>query len=219
MIFPGLKGKKFGYVNLNIEAQRWLAEHCKDVNKNPLIDPVTCQSMVQSVHEKLGLDFSYGGWLEDRSTLWKDSYLSDKNMMTHLGVDINVPAGTKVSVDFDAEIVRIENDYPLDGGWGTMIIMKHLSEPAYLLYAHLDPDISCKVSDVLKRGEVFAKVGSAPHNGNWFPHLHVQAIKPDHFQKVASTNDWEAFDGYGKAEDIPINAVNFPDPLQYISLI
>src|SRR3989339_1541746 len=78
MLFPELKEKRFGYVNMNEAAKAWFAKYPEPiVSENPLLDPATCQAMMNEVHAELGIDVSYGGWLEDRSTLWRGSYLDE----------------------------------------------------------------------------------------------------------------------------------------------
>lgn len=218
MIFPNLKGKKFGYVNLNLEAIEWSKQNGQDLMINTLIHPEVCQQFVDFVHKKYNIDFSYGGWMEDRSFLWRGWYLDESKMFTHFGLDLNVPVGTEVATDFQAEVALIMDDYPLDGGWGPHVILKNLEKNVYVLYAHLDRDISCKVGDTLSVGQVFAKVGHAPENGNWFPHVHVQVIESEYFEYLKKEDAWENFDGYGFKENSAIDSVRHPDPLQYIKL-
>ncbi len=219
MIFPGLKNQKFGYTNLNLEAKEWLKNYDTDDNSNPLLNPAICQKMVDSVHKKYGTDFSYGGWMENRSILWKGSYLEQARNFIHLGIDVNVPAGTEVAAGFNAVVVKIDDDRSKDGGWGPRVILKHATEPIYMIHAHLDRDIKCKVGDTLKISQVFAKVGKAPLNGNWFPHLHLQTISKKYYEKLEKSNSWAQLDGYGLTKDIEKNSKLHPDPLQYVSLI
>lgn len=242
MVFPTLKQVKFGYVNLNLEAIDYLKHKnestenniCNNAvsysthpaaatepKKNPLIDPDKCQLMVEATHKKYNLDFSYGGWMEDRSVLWKDSYLEEKQAFIHLGIDLNVPPGTEVAVDFDAVVEKIDSDYPEEGGWGTRVIFKHATEPVYIIYAHLDPELSIKEDDEVHAGQIFAKVGKAPYNGGWFPHLHVQVVEVKYFEELkgrAMENEhaWSELDGYGKANEIEVLARRFFDPMRYV---
>jgi murein DD-endopeptidase MepM/ murein hydrolase activator NlpD len=219
MIFPNLKNRVFGYLDLNLEAKEWFKQKNIDLSeKNILINPDKCEEFVNDIHKKYSLDFSYGGWMEDRSFLWRDWYLDKEQLFIHLAVDLNVPTGTEVATDFDAEVAKIDNDFPLDGGWGTYIILKHLSKSVYVLYAHLDENILCKVGDKLNKDTIFAKVGHAPQNGNWFPHTHVQIINADYYLELEKNNGWEKFDGYGLKNDIEMNAKKHPDPMQFISL-
>jgi murein DD-endopeptidase MepM/ murein hydrolase activator NlpD len=220
MIFPSLKNKNFGYVNLNTEAQGWCsAKGLANTKKhNPLLDPKTCQEMVNDVHAKYSLDYSYGGWMEDRSFLWRGHYLEGEGAFIHLGVDINAPTGTEVAADFDVSVAKIDDDYPEEGGWGPRVILKHASYPIYMIYAHLDREILCKIGDTLQKGTVFAKVGNAPYNGNWFSHCHVQTISADYYAELEKSGDWGQLDGYGSAEDAAVNAKRFVDPLQFVLL-
>lgn len=216
MIFPTLKNKKARYVNLDLEARKWVAEKKFDRKKNPLLDPNVCQNMVNDVNTKYGLDFSYGGWMEDRSFLWRGSYLDEKKIYVHLGIDLSAQAGTPVAATFDAEISKIDDDYPEVGGWGTRVILKHKTEPLYFIFAHLDRDIKCKEGDGLERGDIIARVGKPPFNGNWFEHLHFQAMTEEYYLEIEKKNLWDELDGYGSEKDIGLNAERFPDPIRFI---
>lgn len=88
MIFPTLAGKKFGYVSLNTEALNYVSTSYDFSLENEFLNPELCQQMVESVHKKYGVDFSYGGWMEDRSFLWRKSYLETRQTFIHLGSDL-----------------------------------------------------------------------------------------------------------------------------------
>ncbi len=219
MIFPSLKNKVFGYLNLNTEAQKWISEKGIVGDENKLLDPSMCEQMVLDVHKKYSLDYSFGGWMEDRSFLWRGSYLQKERKFIHLGIDLNVSPGTEVAADFNGEVVKIDNDYPEIGGWGTRIIVKHGELPLYMIYAHLDADVLCNVGDTLNKDQIFAKVGKAPFNGNWFPHLHVQTISLEYFNELEYGNRWSELDGYGLNDSLSLNAKRFRDPMGCISLL
>jgi murein DD-endopeptidase MepM/ murein hydrolase activator NlpD len=223
MIFPTLKRRRSGYVNLDLYARGWLERNGYNGAHSevgypavsPLLDPAVCQAMVNECHAKLGFDFSYGGWLEDRSVLWKGSYLKEDNRYIHLGIDVNAPAGTPVALDMPGRVVLVDNDHPLIGGWGTRVMIKLDDAPIVLIYAHL-AGVKHRVGDTLKRGDVFAEVGSSDANGHWYTHTHVQAM---------TLTAYECFldhplelDGYGKCENIPILGTLFPDPVDFIDL-
>ena len=218
MIFPKLNDKKCAYVNLNLEAQIWIQNRENSKRGNPLIDPNICEQFVAEVHKKYKFDFSYGGYMEDRSVLWKGSYLEKWHTFTHLGIDINASAGTEIAASFDFSITKIDNDYPEEGGWGPRIIIRHASEPLYFIYAHLDRDIQKKVGERIANGQIFAKVGKPPFNGNWFPHLHVQGITAEYFSEIETKNLWSELDGYGLMGEMELNKTRFPDPTPYIEL-
>ena len=216
MLFPELIGKRSTLIDLNLEAKKWLASRSTE-SVNPLLDPTICQNFVVECHQKLGIDFSYGGWLEDRSTLWRGSYLDQKRKYIHLGVDFNVPAGTQVAIERAATVIRIDNDYPDQHGWGTRVIVQEPNSDVVLLFAHLDQELHIVVDDQLAAGSIIAKVGIPPYNGDWFPHLHVQVIDAKHYAKLLD-NDLRDLDGYGRFEDIELLKQLFPDPMRYVSL-
>ena len=217
MLFSELRSKKFGEINLNTEAQRWLEVHASVEGANPLLDPDTCLQMVHEASARLGFDFSYGGWLEDRSDLWRGSYLDESGMYVHLGIDFNVPIGTSVAADGASIVLRVDSDFPAEGGWGNRVIMRLVDRPIVVIYAHLSDEILCRVGDRLSPGQVFAHVGTSSQNGGWFPHLHVQCVDATYFDGL-SVRDFELLDGYGKASELEELLKYCVDPFTVISL-
>lgn len=218
MIFPTLKGKPYAEVNLNDLAKKWLTEkYPSPPEKNPLMDPLVCQQMVDEFHASNGLAFSFGGYLEDRSTVWRDSYLTPKNTYLHLGVDYNAPIGTEVAIDHDAEVIFTMDDTPLIGGWGSHVMFKLSDAPMYLLYGHLDKNLRAEAGQKLSPGTVFATVGAPNVNGHWYSHVHVQALTPETFAKFEK--DIDALDGYGLVAEKSSLSTQFPDPAQFVSLM
>lgn len=217
MIFPELQKKRFAKIDLNIEARRLMEENdCEQAN--PLLDSFVCKRFIEDCHRRFGVDFSYGGWMEDRSTLWRGSYLDDDKRYIHLGIDFNVPAGTAVAAVRSGTVIRIDNDYPEPYGWGNRVIVDDESTGCVLVFAHLRFPEKLRVGDLLHSGEVFANVGNSSENGGWFPHLHVQIIKREYFQYLLE-NDLRDLDGYGKNEDIELLRENYPDPMSYVGFL
>lgn len=213
-MFKDLNNGLFGIINLNNESKTYV----ETVEKGDLLDSEFCSQVVSHCESKYAVDYTYGGWMEDRSFLWKGSYLEKTGNFTHLGVDFNVPVGTKVYADDEMQVIRVENDFPLVHGWGQMIIgyVKHLN--VCILYGHLAANNSWKVGDVIKRGEVVGEVGQKNENGFWFPHLHVQTITKEYFDEVEARNGWEDFDGYTSPADLSKAATIYKDPLNFLSI-
>lgn len=213
MLFPAFDKKPFARINLDEEAARWPSS-----GPNPLLDPATCDRMVAEVHQRKGVAWSYGGYLEDRRRLWRGSYLEKTGAFIHLGVDFNVPAGTELVSGHSATVLLVDDDGDRDGGWGTRMII----EPAiaghdiYLIYAHIQ-NVRFQAGDEIDAGDVLGEVGGPPDNGNWYPHLHVQSVLPEYFDQVMLDN-FEQLDGYGRAEDIETLRRRFPDPLQFLRI-
>lgn len=217
MIFPDLAEDRFGYINLNLEAIEWLRDHRFDVNKsNPLLDPNKCGEFISEMHTKFKVKHSYGGWLEDRSTLWSGSYLDTTRRYFHLGVDFNVPAGTRVVSCGDGYLVRSDSDTPEEYGWGSRVMIRLNDEPIILVYAHLAVPLIQK-SNLIRAGDTLGHVGRPTVNGGWFPHLHVQAIREDHYYTLLKEGIM-SLDGYGHKKHLSQLAELFPDPMNYISI-
>jgi murein DD-endopeptidase MepM/ murein hydrolase activator NlpD len=213
-LFPNEQIGGWGYINLNTFARGHTPAMEAECNRL-YDDPKWCNFMVRSWQSTLGLSNSYGGWLENRSTLWRKSYLDDGVGHLHLGVDFNVKAGTAVAATDWCTVIKVDDDSPLKGGWGPRVIVHQQNVgPIYLVYAHLDTSITCRDGDVLRPGQVFAQVGRLGHNGGWYEHLHVQAISIEAWEYCKYRLD--ELDGYGQPNQIEELARKFPDPLPYV---
>ena len=215
-IFPKLSGKKTAEVNLDQMAREWIHErqlsHLRN-NVSVLLDPKICQEMVASVHKRLGVEWSFGGYLEDRSFIWKGSYLDQSGGYIHLGIDLNVPQGTEVACPVAGEVLLVDHDLGIDGGWGPRIVVapEDASLRAHaLIFAHLHaPQV--RAGTKVKPGQIIATIGQAPENGNWYPHLHLQAVRVDLFREFLAT-DLNLLDGYGHRSDVSRLEIDYPDP-------
>lgn len=160
LLFPSLKDRRWGYVNFGEESYamerrlrggRW----------------------VESVHHNHGIEFSYGGYLEDRNNLWSGSYLKP-GCAWHLGVDYAVPTDTYVHLPVDAQLVRAIMDPDQDGGWGGQVIVQVGGDAGTkVIFGHLK---SLCPRPHMKAGEVIGQIAPREGNGNWEPHLHVQLV-------------------------------------------
>jgi murein DD-endopeptidase MepM/ murein hydrolase activator NlpD len=213
-IFPGLTGNRWTRVDLDALAR---AEFPDTATSNPLNDPWTCDSWVRTVTARLGADHSWGGWLEDRSHLWRGHYLPPGGAI-HLGIDLNVPAGTTVLTPLGGVVVHAAPCRALGGGWGGWFVLRADTPrdgAAYLLFAHLAH------RGLPQRGQTFAErapvgvVGMPDENGGWYPHLHLQALSEAAWEAVQHAPD-TLLDGYGYASDSLRHL--FPDPAPLIGL-
>ena len=217
LLFPELAGTKRAVVNLDDEQFVFARRHPELFTNpavNPLLDPHLCQQMVAEFHRALGVDWSYGGYLEDRRHLWRGSYLTARGGFLHLGVDFNVPQGTKVATVEESLVMLVDEDTDHDGGWGGRVFLKptRASDSRIVqIFAHLQA-VCVRPGDRLSPGSVLAEVGGPPHNGNWYPHLHLQAIRESHFQEVFLERFHE-LDGYGHPDEKTALSREFPDPL------
>ncbi len=218
-LFPGLSGTAFCAVNLDKEAIRWRAQHPEQFagGSNPLLDPTICKTLLDDFHEIQGVEWSYGGYLENRRHIWQGSYLEKTGNWVHLGIDFHVPWTTPVAVPRAAAVFLVDHDLDRDGGWGQRVFLKLDGEPPddpVLIFAHLQ-GVKVAPGTRLARGVVFAEVGGPPDNGNWAPHLHVQTIPSSRLVEVFIERFGE-LDGYGSPSRVQELRLSFPDPLPII---
>jgi hypothetical protein len=175
--------------------------------------------MIRESEQELGLDFSFGGWLEDRSDIWGGSYMEHMHKFIHLGMDLNAPAGTPVAINRECEIVQIDDDTPEEHGWGTRVIVRLIDEQMFLIYAHVKLRLSHgqkKPGTILHPGFVFAEIAPSNCNGGWYSHVHVQAMTLEAYREFKK--DPASLDGYGKESEVVRLARLYPDPLRFIDI-
>lgn len=223
-LFPTFAREKFAPVNLDSEARLWAAENtalfAKD-GENPLRLTENNTRLVDWVHKKYDVRASFGGYLEDRSFLWKDTYLSASGSFIHAGVDINLPAGTPIRLPFDGTILRTDDDTPELWGWGprVFVLPRHQEilnprESFVLILAHLSTP-RVRPGEIARAGTHLADVGTPPDNGGWFPHIHLQALRRDFFDELNSSG-FEALDGYFHERELERYKALHPDPWSLI---
>ena len=209
-LLPTLDIRDAGEVNLNNSAIEWVQRSAPN-RKNPLVVPEVTQTMIDDLHARREVKWSYGGYLEDRSTLLKGTYLDDTGGYIHLGVDVNVGPGTPIAAPYDATVVNVFDDTPTASGWGPRLILRpeDTSLP-YLILGHLTA-ISLKTGDCVRTDQILAAIAPPPRNGNWFPHLHIQQIAQHKVQQHEEDN-YQTLDGYGHPRDLELLRETYPDP-------
>ena len=215
MIFHEYAGTRGGYVNLDVEGQVLLKQQGKVLlpkDISPFVSPRGGNKLFHFVHRRLSLAYSFGGWMENRRLLWQGSYLEEKQTFIHLGVDVNAPPGTEISIDFEAHVVLIDDDYPEVGGWGPRVIVKSHDDGDYYIFAHLNREIPVEEGTRIFAGTVFARVGRSPYNGKWFSHVHVQRVRADVYEPHIKRGTLHRIDGYGAEKHIRKLAREFPFP-------
>jgi hypothetical protein len=195
-ILPSLKDEKFCIVDLAKEAEIIYGKTTSSsLNDNPMKSVQVQEELLTHLQSKYNTKYTIGGYLEDRSKLWKS--FENSELMLHLGVDINnLHVGDPVSIPVDGTVVHVMRDMSPMNGWGGRLIFE-LAEPwlasKYLLYGHLSHDLP-NLGQTFKGGEVVGRIGDESKNGGWFIHLHVQLITEKMFKRYEDCLD--KLDGY-----------------------
>lgn len=188
-IFPDLKPGKWIKINLN--------EESKNANVN-FADAKACTEWNLAILKKYNADYSYGGFLEDRSNVWQNTYLKENGTFIHLGVDYFVPTGTNVSLPRPGKLIHIMDDKDQNWGWGRRLTFRletnKNEKPIVLIYGHLASDITCALGKNYEQGHIVGRIGTIEENGGWFPHLHVQIMRN---RLVTQYRSLSEIDGYG----------------------
>lgn len=197
-------GARWRQVDLNEYADAdfgaWMGR--KQPKINPLLDPTYCATWVQSVAQAKSVDYTWGGYMEDRSTLWRGHYMG-KGFHTHYGIDLNVPAGTPVCCPVDYRIIEVFMDADQNGGWGERVIVE--TPRGYVVFAHLTfAPRDFVLGQWMDRGTCLGTVAPSKSNGGWYPHLHLQGLSSPH----------HGFDGYGRPSRAAM--ARHPNPLDLL---
>ena len=178
---------------------------------SPLLDAKRLDRFLRRLHHRWDA-YSFGGYVEDRRELWRGSYLTDETAL-HLGIDVNVPAGTALTVAQPATIVHHTHDPCQDGGWGGVVFFaldQPIGDITHFLYAHLKNEPPHKpVGSHVTPGDIVAVLGEPHENGGWYEHLHVQTLTRDAWERTQG--DITKFDGYAPVRYAKGHP-EFPDP-------
>jgi hypothetical protein len=177
----------------------------KNIEPNPLLNPYRCEEWLAKLSFLNRIDFSYGGYMEDRSFLWRGSYLNPKKSI-HLGVDVNfLKPGKSIYCPLNFIVKEIFHDTDQNGGWGDRVLVE--TENGLVIFAHLKAE-KLVIGQKYLKGSPVGVLASPHENGGWFTHLHLQGIKD-----LAQMN---GIDGYGEKSDL--NEVNYPNPLKILEI-
>lgn len=173
-LFPELINARWGYLHANnVAKDLCTALDIDPTNFNPFLDPSFFKRWITFVHKIREIEYSWGGWLEDRSTIWSGHYQKPGECV-HLGIDVNVPAGTPVYMPTKGRLVYSFKDPDQNGGWGGKLIFK--CKGGFLILGHLD-DIPSDLDIMYDEGKRVGVIAEQDCNGGWFPHLHVQTMR------------------------------------------
>ena len=189
------------HVNLN-DLAKILAP--MDVVENPFLDAQWVDNLLGAMQLPNNVHTcTYGGFLEDRSHLWRGHYF--KKGPVHLGVDFNVPKNVAVTLPCDGTLVESFQDPDQNGGWGGKVTYD--CDGFFLTFAHLkEIPPEYRIGDKFLAGDGVGFTAAQTQNGGWFEHLHVQASRT--FDPNRDGYVEELYDGIEEDFFDPIEIVN-----------
>lgn len=151
-----------------------------------------------------------GGYLENRSLYQHtDLFQGDAERCIHVGVDVFMPADSAVYAPLDGRVHSFANRQ-VRGDYGPVIILRHElgGVEFHSLYGHLAEASlqGLSAGKVIHAGELLARMGPRPVNGNWAPHLHFQLIR----DMQGHRGDYP---GVVRADELDFFRQNCPDPM------
>ncbi|GKY90558.1 hypothetical protein MPSEU_000029500 [Mayamaea pseudoterrestris] len=136
--------------------------------------------------------FAIGRYDENRVNMYTSPMFDDVNhdidgyagrRTIHVGIDLGGPVGTPVYSCCDGTVHSAGYNGEL-GDYGYVLVVEHCIQREhgssdivfYALYGHLDGSVKqWNTGDVVKAGQVLAKIGDYHENGGWLaPHVHFQ---------------------------------------------
>ncbi len=145
--------------------------------------PAELDRRIQRRLDEYGATVGAGGYAEARLIYdWPNEPTGVEPRTIHIGLDLSLPAGTPLHAPLDGSVHGFENAAAYHD-YGPVIVLRHRTdgpEPVefYSLYGHLSCDSlkGLRIGQPIANGQVFARVGSAPTNGDWWTHLHFQLV-------------------------------------------
>lgn len=222
-LFRDLRASRWGYLDMERRYRRWSARYSFSVARaSEVSEPAWFQGLVDDAHNELGLDCSYGGWMESREDMLDHTYLRELDAFVHLGLDLNVPAGASVYAGVDGVVEVVDDDTPDAYGWGPRVVLNTVDmrrdKLLRVVYAHLDAESTrgLRVGNVVRADDKIGRVGAPPANGGWWPHLHLQLVSETAW--TALRGRLNLLDSYGRLSQMHQLARDFPDPCSVLTL-
>ena len=145
--------------------------------------PAEVDRRVRRVIAEHGAVLGAGGYDEARVMYaWDGEPTAGERRTIHIGLDLSLPPGSPLHAPLDGVVHGVEHaDAHHD--YGPVVVLRHEttgddSSEFFTLYGHLTLDsiASLRIGQRIAKGHGFARVGSPPDNGDWWPHVHVQVI-------------------------------------------
>lgn len=174
LFFPDLSNENTFFLDLSVNNAA-----LKDIE---LTDTASLHQYIFGNMKKQDRQYAYGGYLEDREVYRRSALFAGSEQQArsiHLGIDVWAEADQPVYLPLDGIIHSFQNNRQY-GDYGPTIIVEHVLEGQtfYTLYGHLSLDSLSGLQEGMpvKAGSEICRIGQAPVNGDWPPHLHFQVM-------------------------------------------
>jgi len=145
--------------------------------------PAELDLRIQRRLAERGATVGAGGYDEARLIYaWPNEPTGTEPRTIHIGLDLSLAPGSPLHAPLDGVVHGFENAAAYHD-YGPVIVLRHRTDGPdsvefYSLYGHLSCDSleGLRVGQPIAKGAVFARVGSAPSNGDWWTHVHVQLV-------------------------------------------
>lgn len=134
----------------------------------------------------------FGGYLEDRSSLFDSRHVPGKTI--HLGIDYWINQGIEVKSPTEGTILLSQPQRSENGGWGGRVDVA--TNKGILIFGHLEKP-KCYEGQRIEIGQILGKIRKSEENRGWSPHLHLQLVKEDYYR---SFSDPQEIDTYAHPE-------------------
>lgn len=145
--------------------------------------PVELDRRIQRQLAEHGAAVGAGGYDEARLIYaWPNEPAANEPRTIHMGLDLSLAPGSPLYAPL-AGVVHGFEDAAGHHDYGPIIVLRHQTDDAepvdfYTLYGHLSRESlsGLRVGQPIAKGAIFAHVGSAPANGDWWAHVHMQIV-------------------------------------------
>ena len=145
--------------------------------------PALLDARIAVVMREHDATIGVGGYGEARLIYhWPHEPTHREPRTIHIGLDLSLASGSPLYAPLDGTVHGFENaDHYHD--YGPLIVLRHQTTDEvplefFTFYGHLTRDSldELQVGQAIRQGQQFARVGSAPTNGQWWAHVHVQLV-------------------------------------------
>jgi 4-aminobutyrate aminotransferase-like enzyme/Ser/Thr protein kinase RdoA (MazF antagonist) len=166
-----------------------------------------------------GIALGVGPWGEARnvynSELFTSRFVEGQRRDRHIGLDLFMPAGTKLYCPLAGVVKSIEIEDE-SFGYGCAVAIEHAPQgcPGFTtLWGHLAHEAATRLKsgDRIEAGSLVGEIGASGENGGWVPHLHLQ-ISTD---PTLAARD---IPGAGEVEYLDVWRELFPNPADLVGL-